>query len=247
MPIPKWKIKGIVDDITECGCCGRRGLKRTVAMMPLDADGNEDGAAEDVVFYGTSCAADALSWTQGKVTDTARAAQAERDQRDNWARRMLSMRAAEDEGRLLTLFRSEYEGLTRPAAAPEAGSARTSWSGSGRAAATSTSGTWRRPRRPARTGRHPRAAPRGRRRDLRQRQRHLRRQPTGSSRPGPQGSARDQRPHPPRAHPAVGRRVRAGVACHQAAPALGQPGRCSRGGLQGSPIGQPVSPCWLSA
>ncbi|MEU5524727.1 hypothetical protein ABZ759_29705 [Streptomyces sp. NPDC047860] len=72
MPIPKWKIKGIVDDITECGCCGRRGLKRTVALMPLDADGNEDGTAEDVVYYGTSCAATALSWTQGKVTDTAR-------------------------------------------------------------------------------------------------------------------------------------------------------------------------------
>ncbi|GHF15021.1 hypothetical protein GCM10014715_82920 [Streptomyces spiralis] len=93
MPMPKWKIKGIVDDITECGCCGRRGLKRTVAMMPLDADGNEDGTAEDVVYYGTSCAADALSWTQGKVTDTARAAQAERDQRDNWARRMISIYA----------------------------------------------------------------------------------------------------------------------------------------------------------
>jgi hypothetical protein len=93
MPSWKWKIKGIVDDITECGCCGRRGLKRTVAMMPLDADGNEDGTAEDVVYYGTSCAADALSWTQGKVTDTARAAQAERDQRDAYARRMLSIYA----------------------------------------------------------------------------------------------------------------------------------------------------------
>ncbi|MFF0795107.1 hypothetical protein [Streptomyces spiralis] len=93
MPIPKWKIKGIVDDITECGCCGRRGLKRTVALMPLDADGDEDGTAEDVVYYGTSCAATALGWTQGKVTDTARAAQAERDQRDNWARRMVSIYA----------------------------------------------------------------------------------------------------------------------------------------------------------
>ncbi|MFM9499771.1 hypothetical protein ACKI1Q_40055 [Streptomyces galilaeus] len=93
MPIWKWKIKGIVDDITECGCCGRRGLKRTVAMMPLDADGNEDGTAEDVVYYGTSCAATALSWTQGKVTDAARAAQAERDQRDAYARRMLSIYA----------------------------------------------------------------------------------------------------------------------------------------------------------
>ncbi|GAA3078868.1 hypothetical protein [Streptomyces glomeratus] len=83
MPIPKWTIKGIVDDYDTCGCCGRRGLKRTVAFMPLDADGKEDGTAEDVVYYGTSCAAIALGWTRGKVTDTARAAQAERDQRDN--------------------------------------------------------------------------------------------------------------------------------------------------------------------
>ncbi|MFD4953409.1 hypothetical protein [Streptomyces sp. NPDC058451] len=93
MPISKWKIKGIVDGFDECGCCGRRGLKRTVAMMPLDADGNEDGTAEDVVYYGTSCAATSLSWTQDKVTTTARATQAERDQRDAYARRMLSIYA----------------------------------------------------------------------------------------------------------------------------------------------------------
>ncbi|WP_406436447.1 hypothetical protein OHB14_62375 [Streptomyces sp. NBC_01613] len=93
MRIPKWKILGVTDDFTECGCCGRRGLKRTVALMPLDADGNEDGTAEDVAYYGTSCAATALSWTQGKVTDTARAAQAERDQRDAYARRMISLYA----------------------------------------------------------------------------------------------------------------------------------------------------------
>ncbi|WP_406469810.1 hypothetical protein [Streptomyces sp. NBC_01615] len=93
MSIPKWKIKGIVDDFDECGCCGRRGLKRTVAMMPLDADGNEDGTAEDVVYYGTSCAATALSWTQSKVTQTAQAAQHEQDQADAHARRMLSIYA----------------------------------------------------------------------------------------------------------------------------------------------------------
>ncbi|MFE9976238.1 hypothetical protein ACFYRD_37410 [Streptomyces hirsutus] len=90
MGIPKWTIKGIVDDFDECGCCGRRGLKRTVALMPLDADGNEDGTAEDVVYYGTSCAATALGRTQGKVTDTARAAQAERDA---YARRIISIYA----------------------------------------------------------------------------------------------------------------------------------------------------------
>ncbi|MFF0132070.1 hypothetical protein ACFYTG_41260 [Streptomyces mirabilis] len=93
MPIPKWTIKGVVDDYDECGYCGRRGLKRTVALMPLDADGNEDGTAEDVVYYGTSCAARALGWRQATVTLTAHAAQAERDQRDAYARRMISIYA----------------------------------------------------------------------------------------------------------------------------------------------------------
>ena len=93
MRTPKWKILGVTDDFTECGCCGRRGLKRTVALMPMDADGNEEGTAEDVAYYGTSCAAAALGWTHGKVTDTARAAQAERDQRDAYARRMISLYA----------------------------------------------------------------------------------------------------------------------------------------------------------
>ncbi|MFG3267879.1 hypothetical protein [Streptomyces bobili] len=93
MSIPKWKIKGIVDDYDECGCCGRRGLRRTVALMPLDADGNEDGTAEDVVYYGTSCAATALGWTQREVSATARAAQSEQDERDAYARRVISIYA----------------------------------------------------------------------------------------------------------------------------------------------------------
>ncbi|MGW2657027.1 hypothetical protein ACWC1D_25645 [Streptomyces sp. NPDC001478] len=93
MSMTKWTVKGIVDDYDTCGCCGRRGLKRTVALMPLDADGNEDGTAEDVAYYGTSCAATALGWTQGKVTDMARAVQAERNERDDYARRVISIYA----------------------------------------------------------------------------------------------------------------------------------------------------------
>ncbi|MCX5336881.1 hypothetical protein [Streptomyces sp. NBC_00140] len=84
---------GVVDDFDTCDCCGRRGLKRTVALMPLDAEGNEDGTAEDVVYYGTSCAAAALGWKQGKVADTACAAQAKRDQQDAYARWMISIYA----------------------------------------------------------------------------------------------------------------------------------------------------------
>ncbi|MGW2071552.1 hypothetical protein ACWCPK_24440 [Streptomyces sp. NPDC001953] len=69
MSIPTREIKGTVDDFDEYGS---RGLKRTVALMPLGADGDEDGAAKEVAYCGRSCSAFALGWTQGKVTDTAR-------------------------------------------------------------------------------------------------------------------------------------------------------------------------------
>ncbi|MFJ4748881.1 hypothetical protein [Streptomyces albogriseolus] len=93
MRTAKWAVKGIVDDFTECDCCGRRRLKRTVALMPLSTEGNEDGTVEDVVYYGTSCAATALGWTRGKVAAAASAAQADRDQRDDYARRTISIYA----------------------------------------------------------------------------------------------------------------------------------------------------------
>ncbi|MGW1562759.1 hypothetical protein ACWCQ1_40605 [Streptomyces sp. NPDC002144] len=88
-----WKIKGISDDRTQCDCCGLSGLKRTVALMPLDADGNENGTAEDVVYYGTSCAAKALGWRQGQVTSAALTAQHQRNELDHYARRIISIYA----------------------------------------------------------------------------------------------------------------------------------------------------------
>jgi hypothetical protein len=45
-----FKILGISDDVTVCGCCGKSNLKKTVAL-------DHDGA---VVHYGTDCAARAL-------------------------------------------------------------------------------------------------------------------------------------------------------------------------------------------
>lgn len=62
-------IKGTVTDITTCDCCGRKGLRRTVALMPLDVDGNEVG---EVSYYGTGCAAALLGWTNGRVTTSAK-------------------------------------------------------------------------------------------------------------------------------------------------------------------------------
>ncbi|MGP3776996.1 hypothetical protein ACTWJ8_39805 (plasmid) [Streptomyces sp. SDT5-1] len=85
---PKWTIKGIVDDCTTCECCGRTNLKRTVALMPLDADGNEEGT---VTYYGTSCAAAELRWTQTQVTNAARRASREHTEHDAWAREIITV------------------------------------------------------------------------------------------------------------------------------------------------------------
>lgn len=65
-------IKGITDETDRCECCGTR-IKRAVALMPLDIDGNEDG---DVVYYGSTCAGRALRVKTAWVTGQARAAQA---------------------------------------------------------------------------------------------------------------------------------------------------------------------------
>lgn len=49
-----YKVKGITDERTDCDCCGKTNLKCTVALISLDADGNESG---DVVYFGRQCAA----------------------------------------------------------------------------------------------------------------------------------------------------------------------------------------------
>jgi hypothetical protein len=79
-----WRIKGVVDDTDTCEHCGRRGLKRVVAMVPLDADGNEDG---DAAYFGTGCATGYVrrGTLRGRLTSenvwtAARAAQMLREQ-----------------------------------------------------------------------------------------------------------------------------------------------------------------------
>ena len=47
----KFKLLGIVDEVTVCDCCGKKNLARTVA---LETEGGE------TVYYGTTCAALAL-------------------------------------------------------------------------------------------------------------------------------------------------------------------------------------------
>jgi len=80
-------IKGINDDTDTCGCCTRRGLKRVVALMPLDVDGNEEG---EVVYYGTACAARALGRKSTWVANQAAGAQAKWEQDAERAREWLA-------------------------------------------------------------------------------------------------------------------------------------------------------------
>jgi hypothetical protein len=47
------RILGVTDERTDCECCGKSGLKCTVALEHMDGDGNGTG---EVVYYGRDCA-----------------------------------------------------------------------------------------------------------------------------------------------------------------------------------------------
>lgn len=85
-----YRFKGTANDINTCDACGRNELRRTVALIPLDTDGNEHG---ETGHYGTTCAALLLGWTNTAVTTAAKTAdkQAEIDRHHAFdrARRIL--------------------------------------------------------------------------------------------------------------------------------------------------------------
>jgi hypothetical protein len=70
-----YRVIGTTDESTECDLCGKVELKATVMLMPLDADGNDDG---DVYYFGTSCAAKAAGWTVREVRAGIKRAAAEK-------------------------------------------------------------------------------------------------------------------------------------------------------------------------
>jgi len=73
----EYRFIGTTDEQTECGRCGKVELRSTVILATLDADGN----ADEVVYFGSTCAAKALGRDgkgQGrKVLDEARFAHQE--------------------------------------------------------------------------------------------------------------------------------------------------------------------------
>jgi len=70
------KILGTSNDRTECDCCGRTGLKRTVAL----------DYGTEVRYYGTECATQATK--RHDVARAAKAAQAKRDGTESYAVKM---------------------------------------------------------------------------------------------------------------------------------------------------------------
>lgn len=55
---PAFRYIGITDECVVCEKCGKPGLKSTVILAILDADGNPEG---DPTYYGSTCAAKALA------------------------------------------------------------------------------------------------------------------------------------------------------------------------------------------
>lgn len=87
-----FRYLGITDECVECQHCGKTQLRSTVVLAILDVDGN----IEEVTYYGSTCAARALSLGRGgarKVLEAARAAH-----RDTLARATDAHRRLADRG-----------------------------------------------------------------------------------------------------------------------------------------------------
>ena len=60
-----YTFKTVTDSVTDCDCCGRSELKRTMVLID-----NESG---DAKYFGTVCGARALGWSEKKATKKAKA------------------------------------------------------------------------------------------------------------------------------------------------------------------------------
>lgn len=84
----KFRFIGTTDECVECQACGKTDLRATVVLAILDADGN----AEEITYYGSTCAARALGIRGGgrAVLQSARWAQQETAQQAKDARKRLA-------------------------------------------------------------------------------------------------------------------------------------------------------------
>jgi hypothetical protein len=75
-----YRIKGTTGDVDTCAF-GHTGLKKTVALAVLDADGNEG----EIIYLGTDCAAKVMRTTETNIRNAASAADHERAEKVEWA------------------------------------------------------------------------------------------------------------------------------------------------------------------
>lgn len=108
-----FRVQGITDEATTCECCGREGLKRTVRLIELDADGND----LDAVYYGTSCAATAARTTSTRIRNAAAAGDGLLARARKWAAAALPVFSAMS---LLEYMAANPSLARRPAAADAA-------------------------------------------------------------------------------------------------------------------------------
>lgn len=93
---------GITDECDTCECCGRTNLKKAVMLFVLDEDGNRD----ELVYYGTTCAAKALNVRASQVTKLAEEANRERLRKLDRLARVLT--DTYSNGRYLVQARTEF-------------------------------------------------------------------------------------------------------------------------------------------
>lgn len=95
----KFRYIGTTDDVIECEQCGKPNLRSTVVIMPLDAEGNDDG---EPVYYGSVCAARALAVRGGgkAVRQSASGARVRTLMAAHDARRMLRLYGLPEAGEL---------------------------------------------------------------------------------------------------------------------------------------------------
>lgn len=95
----RFRYLGTTDDVVDCERpgCTQVGLKSTVVIMPLDADGNDEG---EPTYYGSVCAAKVLGVRGGGKAVLAAA---------NGAR-LKTLMAAHDAASMLNLYNLPHTG-----------------------------------------------------------------------------------------------------------------------------------------
>ena len=92
----QYKFVGSTDTVTQCGCCGKENLKKTIVLQNVESG--------DFVYYGSTCGARALGWevkafnaAASAADKNARLARAQRNQKIDHAiehhPEMLALRA----------------------------------------------------------------------------------------------------------------------------------------------------------